>query len=336
MRLRSKEISVFNMSALDLFASALGAFILITLVLFPYFPNTGDSQERVDEVKAQLAEANTELEEASAELEQTGAELEQTSAELEEVRAQLNPALEQELQALEAELEKQRRENEEIKSVEAELEKQKKLNEELEKEGLQDFIFPHLDIVIAIDLTGSMRGMIHELKYQLSEMVEILTLISPTLGVGVVGFNDRMQNPVLRVRNLAEVRSGGRALSGLQSFINSFEAGDASGNNNDSPEAVVRAIERAIDMSWRNESKKRIVVVITDAPAYDDRVSTAYFAASSFARGPGQSISGVLAADFSNGARPFLEALSRRGKGRFVVSSGSITSSILLALLEKR
>ena len=69
MRLRSKEINVFNMSALDLFASALGAFILITLVLFPYFPNTGDSQERVDEVKAQLAQSEAELEAASAELE---------------------------------------------------------------------------------------------------------------------------------------------------------------------------------------------------------------------------------------------------------------------------
>ena len=92
MRLRSKEISVFNMSALDLFASALGAFILITLVLFPYFPNTGDSQEQVDEVKAQLAQAN--------------AELEETSAELEEVRAQLNPNLQQELQSCEQQLRK--------------------------------------------------------------------------------------------------------------------------------------------------------------------------------------------------------------------------------------
>ena len=97
MRLRSKEISVFNMSALDLFASALGAFILITLVLFPYFPNTGDSQERVDDVKAQLEQAN-------AELEETSAELEQTSAELEEVRAQLNPNLQQELQAVRGQL----------------------------------------------------------------------------------------------------------------------------------------------------------------------------------------------------------------------------------------
>ena len=57
MRLRSKEINIFNMSALDLFASALGAFILISVVLFPYFPNTGDSQERVDEVKAELEQA---------------------------------------------------------------------------------------------------------------------------------------------------------------------------------------------------------------------------------------------------------------------------------------
>ena len=104
MRLRSKEISVFNMSALDLFASALGAFILITLVLFPYFPNTGDSQERVDEVKAELEQASARLQQASAELEQASAELEQTSAELEEVRAQLNPALEQELQALRGQL----------------------------------------------------------------------------------------------------------------------------------------------------------------------------------------------------------------------------------------
>ena len=85
------------MSALDLFASALGAFILISVVLFPYFPNTGDSQERVDDVKAQLAEAN-------ARLEETSEELEQTSAELEQVRAQLNPGLEQELQSVRGQL----------------------------------------------------------------------------------------------------------------------------------------------------------------------------------------------------------------------------------------
>ena len=54
MKKRSREINIFSMSALDLFASALGAFILITVVLFPFFPNTGDSPERTAEVRAEL------------------------------------------------------------------------------------------------------------------------------------------------------------------------------------------------------------------------------------------------------------------------------------------
>ena len=54
MKTRSKDINIFSMSALDLFASALGAFILVSVVLFPYFPNTGDSEVRVAEVRAQL------------------------------------------------------------------------------------------------------------------------------------------------------------------------------------------------------------------------------------------------------------------------------------------
>jgi len=37
MRSRRRNISVFSISALDLFAAALGAFILIVLVLFPYY-----------------------------------------------------------------------------------------------------------------------------------------------------------------------------------------------------------------------------------------------------------------------------------------------------------
>lgn len=37
MRTRQRNISVFSISALDLFAAALGAFILIVLVLFPYY-----------------------------------------------------------------------------------------------------------------------------------------------------------------------------------------------------------------------------------------------------------------------------------------------------------
>lgn len=38
-----REPAIFGVAAIDLFASALGAFIVVALVLLPYFPNTGDA-----------------------------------------------------------------------------------------------------------------------------------------------------------------------------------------------------------------------------------------------------------------------------------------------------
>jgi hypothetical protein len=66
MRKRSKELNIFSMSALDLFASAMGAFILITLILFPFFPNTGDSPERILNVRTELEQQMQQMAEAQA------------------------------------------------------------------------------------------------------------------------------------------------------------------------------------------------------------------------------------------------------------------------------
>lgn len=41
MRTANRELSVFSTSAVDLFASALGAFILLMMLLFPYYRNAG-------------------------------------------------------------------------------------------------------------------------------------------------------------------------------------------------------------------------------------------------------------------------------------------------------
>ncbi len=72
MKKSNREINIFSMSTLDLFASAMGAFILITLVLFPYVLNTGKSEERVVEIKAQfekqMAEIKAQFEERKAEV----------------------------------------------------------------------------------------------------------------------------------------------------------------------------------------------------------------------------------------------------------------------------
>lgn len=66
MRSRSRDISVFNISALDLFAAALGAFILIVLILFPYYQRGGsdESMEELEELvrKRRLAASSAQTE----------------------------------------------------------------------------------------------------------------------------------------------------------------------------------------------------------------------------------------------------------------------------------
>jgi len=63
MRARRRDISVFSISALDLFAAALAAFILIVLVLFPYYNKGGTdvSMEELEELvkKRRLAASTT-------------------------------------------------------------------------------------------------------------------------------------------------------------------------------------------------------------------------------------------------------------------------------------
>lgn len=95
MKKRSRELSIFSMSALDVFASALAAFILITIVLLPLFPNLN----MLTQTTAELEQAKTELEQAKAELEQTKAELEQAKVKLKQAKAQSEQAKAQAAQA---------------------------------------------------------------------------------------------------------------------------------------------------------------------------------------------------------------------------------------------
>ncbi len=86
MRSRRREIDVFSMSALDLFASGMGTFIILAVVAMPFFPKTGDSAARLEELEARLEEAL----EQSRELEQALAQARIKDTELEELLEQAN------------------------------------------------------------------------------------------------------------------------------------------------------------------------------------------------------------------------------------------------------
>jgi len=83
MKLKDRTLNVFSISALDLFASAMGTFILIAVVLFPYYLNTKNAgaeakrqaaeieslQRRAAQAKAKAAKAKQEAAKAKAEAE---------------------------------------------------------------------------------------------------------------------------------------------------------------------------------------------------------------------------------------------------------------------------
>ncbi|MEM9600791.1 MAG: VWA domain-containing protein [Pseudomonadota bacterium] len=104
MRSRRRNITVFSISALDLFAAALGAFILIVLVLFPYYRLGGSdtSMEELEELveKRRLVAASTQSEMAQiraiqAEIRLLDRQYRTTEANMSEVEARIREVQQQ-------------------------------------------------------------------------------------------------------------------------------------------------------------------------------------------------------------------------------------------------
>ena len=232
MKSRSQEINVFSMSALDLFASALGAFILISIVLMPYF---------------------------------------------------LRPK----------------------------------------------YQFPNLDIVMALDTTGSMGGAGRRSTVgDRSTDAPLLSKLSPSLGVGVIDFKDRCEG-ANAVREFALRRMDAAGLRALVSFTRTMSAGGSACNRDSTGSARQRAGTRPLDRAGVRKGESRVIVIITDNPAYEDRKAHALDAARSFAVSRRRSkVSVVLRGD----DEAFLRRLAAAGNGEFIRAGASFTATVVLAL----
>ena len=138
MRFRSREFNIFGMSALDLFASALGAFILISVVLMPYFLRI-DRQE-VEQIASERDQARAELSMTRQRLERAEAALQQTKDELQQCQ-QREAACEQARDKLGREVERLLRElaaaKSEVEAAKSEVEAAKSEVEAAKSEAVQ-------------------------------------------------------------------------------------------------------------------------------------------------------------------------------------------------------
>ena len=288
MKRRSREISIFSMSALDLFASALGAFILIAIVIFPYFPNTSRSPVVVVAETAPLdcppvvpcppAVPTTEPPVCPPVVPCPPAPPAPPAAQ-----------------------------------------------------------FPHLDLVVALDVSGSMGDQIAGLRAEVNQLSGVMMGLTPSLGMGVVAFGDRNWDRPITTFPLREISGSTTNQSAFQEFVAELRTnmGLGGGYNDDNPEAFREALTEATRMNWRARAELRIIVLITDNPAYPEESDQAVAEARSFAATGNARVSTVFRdTNSDSGSRAFLERVANAGRGQFVEDTGgSFTVTLLLSML---
>lgn len=185
MRRPSRETSVFNISAVDLFASALGAFILLVMILFPYYRNAGDdsAHSRIQDILEQRNLAAGEMVELLASQQRAEDELEQ-----------LNEAN----QGIEKRLSRKRTELKDLKTQLAEIPVVKPVpveeiipeEEPVGTTAMSEFSILGLatnakSFVFVIDMSGSMMAFS---ELMLDSVLDMFRQLDDTNSIAIVGF----------------------------------------------------------------------------------------------------------------------------------------------------
>lgn len=85
MRRPSRNIEIFSLSAIDLFACALGAFIIVTILLFPFYQKTLPLIQQVAALTSQLSAAQASAEQQAKEIEELKGQLQAAQAQAADV-----------------------------------------------------------------------------------------------------------------------------------------------------------------------------------------------------------------------------------------------------------
>jgi hypothetical protein len=93
---RNRDITIFSLSAIDLFCSGMGAVMVLMLILMPYYqrPDVRVDDSELIRLRAELAQMEANLSQSQADLAQAVAELARASEELADLRArEITPAI---------------------------------------------------------------------------------------------------------------------------------------------------------------------------------------------------------------------------------------------------
>ncbi len=127
-------------------------------------------------------------------------------------------------------------------------------------ERLRRFREHGLDVVFLIDTTASMELFLSAAKQTVDRMITDLAALIPNLRLGIVAYRDRRDEYVTHAAPLSTDRYG---------ILNFLEGLQAKGGD-DVPEAVLDAVEFALDqLEWQKDAHK-VLLIVADAPPHAD------------------------------------------------------------------
>ena len=355
-----REVNIFNIAFLDLLSGALAAVLILFIVvpkmdveLVEEIEELRKLELEVDEVKDMVEELKNSvpkdvledlekkfdaLENKIAEMEETISKLRKKIEDLEEENRELKAKvieLEERIKELEAQLAKCETEKAELEAensrMMAEIDDLKRTNKELEQRAENAeralSITKKLDIVFVMDCTSSMKDEIEDLKANLVGIVRILQRTVESVHIGFIAFRDIGDEYVTKPFSITDTESGG--LNRLITFVNGLSAA----GGGDDEEAVQIAMREADGLNWRS-GVKQVMVIIGDAAAHAEDVSTCNAIATSFNARPGEAKVSVVYAAESDKYVDFFQKIASLGGGEFVKDKGRMMESILLSVMD--
>ena len=331
MRRRNRELTLFGMASLDLFASALGAFILISIIIFPLIGDTSRS-DPAEPVPLLVAEPSPEPIECP--VCPSDAVLPTPVA----CPVLSPPAPAPELPTVALPVAPPVAEPEPCPVCPV-VPTPAPCPEPGPSPGTSTYQLPHVDLVIALDVTSSMTRQVAALKAEVGQLSDLLSRMAPSFGIGLVAFGDREWERPTTTFPLRTISGPTLNRAAFRGFVNKLEVrmGLGGGANNDPPEAFLQALTDAARMPWRTESERRVIVLVTDNPAYPEEMGRTIATAAAIARMPGHRVSTVYinTQGIANlEVEGFLRRVAEAGQGQYVRDAGgSLTVNLLLSLL---
>ena len=304
MKSRRRNIAVFSISALDLFAAALGAFILIVLVLFPYYRLGGtdvsfeELEQLVERRREAASSSQTELSEIRAiraEIRLLDLQYRTTAEELSEIEAKIKEA---QRQTAEIEIP----DPPPVPKPEPIPEPPRSINRGVEF-SILGLATSKKDIAILVDMSGSMVA--HRGKV-VAAINEVLAQMKPDNRFVIIGYRG---GPTFDTfpRNGRLTGANATSLSSARRFVDGLSARFGGGTPTQS------ALLRALNV------RPEAVILMSDGQPDDGQPGSIITNITARNRGRAE-IHTVAIGDYTQDRNLtlFLQELARRNRGDFV------------------